>query len=185
MLVSAKATPTPVDLAWAVAPGTEVVVASLIAITIGADDNSVFTNNRSSTAWRFPGDAYDKRVEEHERDREHHLTAYLLLQLEFGVLLSRGFLGPNLDPQLFGGQGVPEESCRLHLVHANRRKRVIPGSHVLYDGVGLEDMGSNVVSVRTICGVKGSPVKEANRPSLRGFWREPAEKGTESGVDLL
>ena len=63
VLVSAKATPTPVDLAWAVAPGTEVVVASLIAITIGADDNSVFTNNRSSTAWRFPGDACDERVE--------------------------------------------------------------------------------------------------------------------------
>ena len=62
VLVSAKAIPTPVDLACAVAPGTEVVVASLMAITMGAEDNSVFTNNRSSTACRFPGDAYDEIV---------------------------------------------------------------------------------------------------------------------------
>ena len=109
----------------------------------------------------------------------------LLIQLKFGILLSGGFLGPDLDPQLFGGQGIPEESCRLHLVHADRRKRIILGSHVLYDGVGLEDMGSNVVSVGAICRIKGSPVKEANRPSLGGFWRKPAEEGTESRVDLL
>ena len=62
VLVSAKAIPTPVDLACAVAPGTEVVVASLMAITMGAEDNSVFTNNRSSTACRFPGDACDEIV---------------------------------------------------------------------------------------------------------------------------
>ena len=187
VLVSAKATPTPVDFAWAVAPGTEVVVASLMAITIGADDNSVFTNNRSSTAWRFPGDAYDERVEKYGRDRGRCLKAYLLLQLEwtFGILLPRGFLSPDLNTQLFGSQGFPEESRRLHLVHADRRKRVIPGSHVLNDGVGLEDMGSNIVSIRAIRRIKGSPVKEANRPRLGGFWREPAEEGTESRIDLL
>lgn len=49
----------------------------------------------------------------------------------------------------------------------------------------MEDMGSDVLSIRAIRGIKGSPVKEANRPSLRGFWRKPAEEGTESRVDLL
>ena len=55
---------------------------------------------------------------------KRRLTTYLFLQLElpFGIFLPRGFLGPDLDPQLFGGQGVPEESCRLHLVHADGRK---------------------------------------------------------------
>ena len=78
--------------------------------------------------------------------------AYLLLQPEFtfGILLSRRFLGPNLNPQLFEGQGIPEESCCLHLIHANRGKGVILGPHVFDDGVGLEDMGSNVASVRAI-----------------------------------
>lgn len=67
VLVSAKAMPTPVDFAWAVAPGTEVVVASLMAITIGAEDSSAFTNNRSSTAWRFPGDACEGGVERYRQ----------------------------------------------------------------------------------------------------------------------
>jgi hypothetical protein len=46
-------------------------------------------------------------------------------------------------------------------------------------------MGSNVLSVGAICGIKGPPVKEANGPSLGGFWRKSAEEGTESRVDLL
>ena len=46
-------------------------------------------------------------------------------------------------------------------------------------------MGSDVVGVRAIRRIKGSPVKEANCPSLRRFWSKPAEEGTESRVDLL
>ena len=152
VLVSANAIPTPVDFACAVAPGTEVVVASLMAITIGAEDSSVFTNSRSSTAWRFPGDAYDEIVEQYKQDREHRSATCLLLQFElaFGIFLSRGFLGPDLDPQLFRGQSLSEEPRRLHLVHGDRRKRLIFGSQVLNHGIGLEDMGSDVMSIRTI-----------------------------------
>lgn len=110
---------------------------------------------------------------------------FLQFELAFITFLSRRFLRPDLDSQLFRGQGIPEEPRRLHLIHANRRKRVIPGSHVLDDRVGLEDMGSNIMSVRAICRPKGSTVKEANRPSLRGLRRQVAEEGTESRVDLF
>jgi len=46
-------------------------------------------------------------------------------------------------------------------------------------------MSGNVVSVGTIRRIEGSSVKEANRPSLRGFWKKPAEEGAESRVNLL
>lgn len=112
---------------------------------------------------------------------------YLLLQFElaFGVFLPRGLLGPDLDSQLFGRQGFPEEARRLHLVHADGRKRIVLGSHVLDDRVGLEDIGSNIVSVGPICRIEGPPVKETNCPSLRRFWRKCAEERAESGVDLF
>ena len=46
----------------------------------------------------------------------------------------------------------------------------------------MEDMSSNIVSIRTIGRIEGSPVKEADRPSLRGFRSEPTEKGAEARV---
>lgn len=73
----------------------------------------------------------------------------------------------------------------MHLVHADRRKRVILGSHVLDDRVGLEDIGGNVVSIGTVRRIEGSPVKEANRASFRGFRRKRAEEGAESRVNLF
>ena len=73
----------------------------------------------------------------------------------------------------------------MHLVHADGRKCIILGPHVLDDGVGLENMGSNILSVGAIRRIEGCPVKKANRPSLRGFWRKRAEEGAEPRVDLF
>jgi hypothetical protein len=53
-LVSAKATPTNLDLALSVTEDDDI----LTARTIGADVTSELTKRRSSTAWRFPGDAF-------------------------------------------------------------------------------------------------------------------------------
>ena len=59
------------------------------------------------------------------------------------------------------------------------------GSQVFYDGIGLEDMGSNVVGIRSVCGIEVSTVKEADGPRLRRFRKQVAEEGAESRVDLL
>ena len=45
------------------APGAE-DVPTLMAITIGAEVRSELTKRRSSTAWRFPGDAYKEKEKE-------------------------------------------------------------------------------------------------------------------------
>ena len=58
MLVSANAMPT--ALVFALSPGDTDEV-TLIAITIGADRRSELTKSRSSTACKFPGEAFTKK----------------------------------------------------------------------------------------------------------------------------
>jgi hypothetical protein len=58
-LVSANAMPTVLAFALLAEPGTVGVVASFTAIMTGGDRMSLFTKRRSSTAWRFPGDALE------------------------------------------------------------------------------------------------------------------------------
>lgn len=57
LVVSAKAAPT--DLSFAEVDGTSMgAVANLIAIIMGAEMKSELAKRRSSTACKFPGDAY-------------------------------------------------------------------------------------------------------------------------------
>ena len=58
--MSAKAMPT--DLVFVLSPAEMDVEAVLIAMTMGADKRSELTKRRSSTAWRFPGDAFFVRT---------------------------------------------------------------------------------------------------------------------------
>jgi hypothetical protein len=58
-LVSANAIPIVLAFALPAEPGTVGVVASFTAIMTGGDKMSLFTKRRSSTAWRFPGDALE------------------------------------------------------------------------------------------------------------------------------
>jgi hypothetical protein len=63
-LVSANAIPTVFVFALAVEPGTVGVVANFTAMMTGGDRISLFTKRRSSTAWRFPGDAFESPLVE-------------------------------------------------------------------------------------------------------------------------
>jgi len=58
-LVSANAIPTVFAFALPAEPGTVGVVASFTAMITGGDRISLFTKRRSSTAWRFPGEALE------------------------------------------------------------------------------------------------------------------------------
>ena len=66
-LVSANAIPTVFVFALLAEPGTVGVVASLTAMMTGGDSISLFTKSRSSTAWRFPGDALESPLVQVER----------------------------------------------------------------------------------------------------------------------
>lgn len=59
VFVSANATPTVRDFSFEEPASAFEEDAILIAITTGAETRSTLTKRRSSTAWRFPGDACD------------------------------------------------------------------------------------------------------------------------------
>jgi len=56
--------PTVFDFVLPAEPGTVGVVASFTAMMTGGDRISLFTKRRSSTAWRFPGEALESSLVE-------------------------------------------------------------------------------------------------------------------------
>ena len=119
VLLSAYATPTAFVLT-AVLPGAAGVLAILMAMTIGAETMSVFTNKRSSTADRLPGEAC--LAFERSQELDNAYRTYLLVQDELGGLLPLSCLrDPYFHFELLTGQGIPQEALRQTLAERNAR----------------------------------------------------------------
>ena len=179
VLLSAKATPMAFVLT-ALLPGAAGVLATLIAITIGADTMSVLTKRRSSTADRFPGDAWRTLNEWHRAHRAMH--TYLFVENKLGRLLPLAcFWYPYLHLKLFAGQRITKEALGKTLAEGDTREPRAT-AEVLDDRVGTEDMCRNVERIGAMCGVVLASKEKAHGASLRRFCGELGEERAESGV---
>src|SRR5712671_5600401 len=102
--------PTVLVFALPAEPGTVGVVASFTAIMTGGDSMSLLTKSRSSTAWRFPGDALERLLVKSKRGGEPCHTSLSNLKFE------------TFFPWPASGIHISTFSCLL--VNASLRKEV-------------------------------------------------------------
>lgn len=126
-------------------------------MTIGAVTKSVSLKSMSSSPWRFPGEAYEKRPSFHSAlaifPSKTPPETHLLLQPKLRCLLPLPRLRrPYLHLQLLRRQRVPQE--RLRRVHGERhagQAALACAAELLEDRVRVEDMRRDVLRVGSVC----------------------------------
>lgn len=148
-------------------------------MTMGAETMSVFTNSKSSTAARFPGDACTV-LSEHDAVNEDR--QYLFVQNELRSLLPLACLwNPYLDFQLFARQGISQEALRQTLAERDAGQPRT-ATEVLDHRVRTEHIRRDVLSVGPVHGVVFISVEEPHCSGFGGLGRESREEGAEAGV---
>jgi hypothetical protein len=158
--------------------------AILMATTMGADRTSEFAKRRSSTAWRFPGEACGGC----ERACRGGRVACLFLEHELGGLAALSGRGcPNLDPELLDGERVAQERVPEGVAEgdAGQTRGLAPRAEILEDRVCAEDVRRDEERVWTVHGVEVGAVKEADGAVRGGLFWEAGEEGDEARLDVV
>lgn len=157
----------------------------MMATTMGAERTSEFAKRRSSTAWRFPGDACGTC----EHARRKWRVACLFLEHELGGLAALSGRGcPDLDSELLDGERVAQERVSEGVAEgdAGQTCGLSACAEILEDRVGAEDVRRDVERVWPVHRIKVGAVKEPDGAVVcRGLFRETGKKGDEAGVDVV
>jgi hypothetical protein len=162
----------PTALVLVLSPGPTDDEVTLIAITIGAESRSELTKRKSSTACRFPGDAFVRYSLASRGKKLRNSKTDLLVQYKFDTFLPLSRSGhPYLNSELLCGQNIPQERLGLTFAQYDARETssFASATEIFNDGVRAEDLRSDVVRIWAISTIVFAPIKEANRSCFWGF----------------